>query len=123
MEAEGNCGANNVVALPPRRAGRPRGSKNRRTVEVEQAMRRRLPKGRAALLRLLTDPKVEDEVRFRAVQMIYHYTFGRPVERKEIGGPGGVPLTSPPQAFTKEDAEQTAKAVAIMLAEAAGKSK
>jgi hypothetical protein len=120
METSGNSQANITVALP-RRGGRPKGSRNKRTIAVEQAMRKLLPKSKLALVRLLTDAKVADDVRFKAAALVYGYVFGKPTERREVSGPDGKPIEQ--SVFTKHDAEGLIEPLKEIYEKARGKSK
>jgi hypothetical protein len=121
MEAAGNSQANNVVVLP-RRAGRPLGSKNRRTVAIEALLQPAVRPAKRLVIALLKDESADMELRVKAAQLVLSYIFGKPRERTELTGKDGAALVPQSRAFTKEDAEATAKAMTTMLLEAAGKS-
>ncbi len=72
------------VAEPMKRRGRRPGSKNRRTVEIETLLRPMVPKARKRLLAMLKSP--DDDLAFRASVMVFSYVYGRPSERREVGG-------------------------------------
>ena len=89
-----------VVVPLPRQPGRPRGlpktggrkpgTRNRRTIEVEEAMRPLEPRARRALRTLLETG--EPDVRLKAAGLVLAYCWGRPVDRRELSGPDGRPL-------------------------------
>jgi len=121
MEATGQQQGNNVVALP-RRAGRPLGSRNKVTREIRDLAQRYTRRALRAVWKLAQEA-VEEEVRLRALGLVLSYGHGRPVQSTELTGKNGAALVPPQQVFTKDDAEATARAVAIMLKEAAGAPK
>ncbi len=98
---------NGAVPLP-RRPGRPKGSKNRRTrlgSEYLNALNFRAKRR----LRQIIDGG-DDELALRAATLVLAYSFGKPVEVKEISGPGGGPIA------TKEvDDREFARLVAFTL--------
>ena len=88
----------NVVGMASRRPGRPAGqkktggrkpgSKNKRTLEVEEAMRPVLPAAKRKLRALIESE--DQEIAMKAVTMVYGYVFGKPREsRVVLGGDGG----------------------------------
>lgn len=87
-----NAPDDTVVALPKRRGGRPPGSKNKRTREVEAVMRPMVPRVRRRLMRLLEDE--DAELALRASQLILGYCYGTPTQRKEITGANGGPVAT-----------------------------
>jgi hypothetical protein len=111
----------NVVALPPRRAGRPLGSRNKVTREVRELAQRYTRRALRAAWKLAQEA-AEEEVRLKAIALVLAYGHGRPIQAQWLTCKDGAPLVPQPRAFTREDAEATAKAVAVMIAEAAGKS-
>ena len=84
--------------------GRKPGSKNKRTLAVEAALRPLVPKAKRKLKALMD---AEDEkVAFSACMGVLSYVFGRPVDRKEIAGAGGDALL--PQHTDREWARRVA---------------
>ncbi len=79
------------VVAPPRRGRRP-GSKNKRTVEVELALRPMLPRVKRKLAELLQSD--DPETAYKALALTFGYIFGKPTERvsAEISGPDGGPV-------------------------------
>ena len=74
----------------PKTGGRKRGSKNRRTKEVEEALRPLVPKAKRRLKALMDAG--DEKVAYSACMGVLSYVFGKPIDRKEIGGPDGAPL-------------------------------
>lgn len=79
----------------PGNPGRPKGSRNVRRQQVE-----------AIAQQLVNDPKYRKQVKARLLkgdapqleQLMWYFAYGKPVERAELSGPGGVPLgTQPPK--------------------------
>ncbi len=92
----------------PKTGGRKPGSKNRRTLEVEAALRPLVPKAKRKLKALMD---AEDEkVAFSACMGVLSYVFGRPVDRKEIAGAGGESLNPPPMPD-----REVARRIALLL--------
>ncbi len=67
--------------------GRKKGSKNRRTVEVEMFLRPALPKAKARIKALLDSE--DQELALKAASLVLGYVFGKPRERRELSGPDG----------------------------------
>lgn len=70
--------------------GRPKGAKNKATVEMKDISRRMLSSAgyRANLQERLEAGKLAPAVEC----MLYHYAYGKPTETHEHTGPGGAPL-------------------------------
>jgi hypothetical protein len=75
----------------PKTGGRKKGSRNRRTAEISEAMQRLSPLCVRTLKKHIksADPLVSQS----AMKIALSYAHGRPVERREIGG-SGVPITA-----------------------------
>lgn len=99
-----------ALVLPLRAPGRPkgyaksggraRGTKNHRTKEVEEALRALVPAAKRKLKDLMDSG--DDKVAYSAVMAVFSYVFGKPVDRREIGGPDGTPLI-PKESLTKQE--------------------
>ena len=89
----------------PKTGGRKPGSKNKRTMEVMEALRPLVPKAKRKL-KALMDAQ-DEKVAFSACMGVLSYVFGRPVDRKEIAGAGGAPL-HPPEYSDREWARRIA---------------
>jgi len=87
LRRDGSPSLAEELGLVPRRRGRPRGTKNRVTREVREALRPALPKARRRLKQLVEHE--DAEIALKAVTLVLAYFFGKPVERKEMSGPGG----------------------------------
>ena len=74
---------------PPPGPGRPKGSRNKASHEIQ-----------AASKRLLTDPKYLESLQFRLMQgkaphmetLLHHYAYGKPSEHLELEVPEGVTI-------------------------------
>jgi hypothetical protein len=97
------------VVVPARRGRRP-GSKNRRTIECEIALRPMLPRARRKLTELLgsSDP----EMALRATTLLFAYVYGRPTERREVTGVDGAPLVPPAEPL---DYMEAARRIGFLL--------
>lgn len=78
-----------------RRAGRKKGVPNKATVEVKEASRLLVedPSYRVNLQSRLRDGTAAPAVE----AMLWHYAYGKPVDKVEMTGPNGGPLTGAPQ--------------------------
>ena len=72
-----------------RKPGRPKGSLNRATKEVRAALRPTLPKAKRRLRELVESQ--DNEIAFKAVALIFAYSYGKPTERREVTGAEGGP--------------------------------
>ena len=102
----------------PKTGGRQKGTKNKRTLAVEAAVRPLLPRAKRALRDLFGD--VDGDIRFKAAALIYAYSYGRPTERKELTGADGAPLpgTTNNNLFLSPEAAAIGKqALAAMIVE------
>ena len=72
-----------------RKAGRPKGSLNRATKEVKAALRTTLPRAKRRLRELVASD--DSDIAFRAVALIFAYSYGKPTERREVTGADGGP--------------------------------
>ena len=72
-----------------RKPGRPKGSLNRATKEVRAALRPTLPKAKRRLRELVESQ--DSEIAFKAVALIFAYSYGKPTERRELTGAEGGP--------------------------------
>ncbi len=70
--------------------GRKKGSKNRRTVEVEMFLRPALPAAKRRVKELLASK--DEEIALKTATLLLGYVFGRPRERRELSGPDGSPI-------------------------------
>ncbi len=91
----------------PKTGGRKPGSRNKRTMEVMEALRPLVPRAKRKL-KALMDAQ-DERVALSAVLGVLSYVFGKPIDRKEIGGPDGAALL--PQYTEKE----TARRLALLL--------
>ncbi len=67
--------------------GRKKGSKNRRTVEVEMFLRPALPAAKRRVKELLASK--DEEIALKTATLLLGYVFGKPRERRELSGPDG----------------------------------
>jgi len=103
MDSAGNPQANTAAGngadfeapveplLRPRPPGRPRGSRNRRTLLGNEFLRTLGPKAKKRLSRIIEGD--DDELALRAALVVLHYTYGKPIEAREISGPDGEPVS------------------------------
>ena len=77
----------------PKYGGRPKGAKNKRTIEAEAFFRTSLPAAKRRLKDLIASK--DEATALQAVKLVWAYTFGKPVDRREVTGAGGVPLVEP----------------------------
>jgi hypothetical protein len=71
-----------VESVPqPRGPGRPKGSKNKRTDQIEQLMRPLVPGALRRLRRLVRDAPAEDKTAYAASMSVLAYVYGKPIER------------------------------------------
>ncbi len=76
----------------PKTGGRKKGTKNRRTIEVEEALRPLVPAAKRRLKALLAAD--DDKVAYSAAMGILSYVYGRPIDRQQVSGaPNGEPIT------------------------------
>ncbi len=88
----------------PKTGGRPKGARNRRTKEVEAVLRPLIPGAKKKIKALLGSE--DEEIALKAVQMLFAYVFGKPVDRREISGPDGAPTYRGELLGTMESARQ-----------------
>lgn len=74
----------------PRPRGRPRGSKNTRTKLGNEFLRSLGPKAKKRLADMLAGD--DADLAYKAATTVLEYTFGKPVQAKEISGPDGGPV-------------------------------
>jgi hypothetical protein len=110
METSGNPQANITVSLP-RRAGRPRGSKNRRTQQIEALLQPAVRPAKRLVISLLKDEKADMELRIRAAQLVLSFVYGKPRERVQQEITGKIE-----NKVTAEEAGQTVFAAAMLAA-------
>jgi hypothetical protein len=95
MDATGKQQANgsveNAPALPKPKAGRPRGSRNRRTVLGQEFLNPLKTRAKQRLRKIL-EKDDDDELALRAAQIVLNYCFGKPTERRLLGSEDGEPL-------------------------------
>ena len=95
MTDMGNSQANKsaeIIDLPPPRRGRPKGSKNRRTLLGHEYLRSLCPKAKKRLGAIIMGDN--DELALKALTVALQYTYGKPVEAREISGPDGKPIAT-----------------------------
>jgi hypothetical protein len=90
QRANGAGDSGNVVELPANRRGRPKGSKNRRTVLGRDFMNSLKPAAKKRLREILQGK--DDELAMKAAELTLAYVYGKPVQTREIGGLDGEPL-------------------------------
>ena len=97
------------VVVPARRGRRP-GSKNKRTVEVELALRPMLPRAKRKLAELLQSD--DPETAYKALALTFGYIFGKPTERvsAEVSGPDGQPIQTQELGY-----DEAARRIAFLL--------
>ncbi len=111
--------------IPLRAPGRPRGyaktggrkpgTKNRRTKEVEEALRPLVPAAKKKLKALIASE--DDKTAYMAAMAVLSYVFGKPIDRQQLGGiPGGVPLIEPTRYDELYGKVEVARRVAFVLA-------
>ena len=91
--------------------GRRKGSKNRRTVEVEMFLRPALPAAKRRVKELLASK--DEEIALKTATLLLGYVFGKPRERRELSGPDGSPIQQETQLI------ESAKRVAEVFTEVA----
>ena len=74
------------------RAGRPKGTENKATVEIRVAARAFIedPKGQAKMLALYQAGKLNPAI----ITLLHQYAYGKPKDTVEISGPDGSPLSA-----------------------------
>jgi hypothetical protein len=104
-----DTGDGEPVVVPARRGRRP-GSKNKRTVEVELALRPMLPRAKRKLAELLQSD--DPETAYKALALTFGYIFGKPTERvsAEVSGPDGAPIRTEELGYT-----EAARRIAFLL--------
>lgn len=98
----------------PRPRGRPKGSKNKRTKAVEDAMRPLEPRAKRCLKELLDSD--DEAIRLKAAELVYAYRYGKPKHRSELSGVDGAPIRQETQII------EASKRVAQVMAGAANKN-
>lgn len=91
MDESNNAAANFSSHFEPRKPGRPKGSRNRATKEVREALRTTLPKAKTRLRELIQSEN--PEIAFKAVSLVMAYSYGKPTERRELSGAEGGPVS------------------------------
>ncbi len=96
-EAFQGLGGIHVLGTPgkpkglPKTGGRRKGTKNRRTVEVEAVLRPLVPAAKRRLKALMESE--DDKVAYSAAMGILSYVYGRPIDRQQVSGaPNGEPI-------------------------------
>jgi hypothetical protein len=104
-----DTGDGEPVVVPARRGRRP-GSKNKRTVEVELALRPMLPRAKRKLAELLQSD--DPETAYKALALTFGYIFGKPTERvsAEVSGPDGQPIQTQELGY-----DEAARRIAFLL--------
>ncbi len=90
-EGVGNGAAVEVLPPAPRPAGRPKGSKNRATKEIQAIASKYTLRACRKLWRLANEGKTED-IQLRATVELLDRGHGRPSQTQLVGGTGGGPL-------------------------------
>jgi len=108
-QANTEAGTGADFAPPLLKRGRPKGSKNRRTLLGNEFLRSLTPRAKRRLRELLDEG--DADLALRAATLVLNYTFGRPVEARELTGADGeaISVTGP------ADARELARRVALML--------
>ena len=81
-------------------AGRKKGSKNRRTVAGEVALKPLVPGAKKRIRELIQSD--DEKVALAAVQSVLAYVYGKPVEKRELSGPEGGPVQAEDLTTTEE---------------------
>lgn len=102
-----------VGKLVPRKPGRPKGSRNRRTVLGSEHLSSLTPKAKRRLAEIVQ--KGEPELAMKAAELILAYCYGRPVQAGEISGPDGGPIEG--GALGDRDDIELARRVAFTLSQ------
>ncbi len=71
-------------------SGRPKGRKNRRTILGSEYLRTINPKAKRRLRQIIEGS--DAELALKAATLVLAYSFGKPIETREISGPGGGPI-------------------------------
>lgn len=108
----------NTVMTPRRGGGRPRGSRNKRSLPIEMLMAPMEPGALHRLRQIINDPKEDTGKVLSAIGMLLAYRHGRPVDRREVSGPGGAPIASAAVVETR-DVREEARLMLTMLNERA----
>ena len=69
----------NVIDLPSRPPGRPKGARNRRNILGEEYLRTLNPKAKKRLRKIIDGD--DAELALKAASLVLSYSFGKPVER------------------------------------------
>ncbi len=80
----------NGVSPLPRKPGRPKGIKNRRTLLGSQYLNTLNFRAKRRLRQLIDGG--DDELALKAATLVLAYSFGKPIEVREVSGPGGGPI-------------------------------
>ena len=89
-------------------SGRPPGRRNLRTVLGSEYLASINPKAKRRLRQIIEGK--DPELALKAATLVLAYSFGKPIEVREISGPGGGPIT------TREvDDREFARLVALTL--------
>jgi hypothetical protein len=106
----------------PKTGGRQRGTRNRRSQEIEALLRPAVRPAKRLIVALLKDEKADMELRVKAAALALSYIYGRPTERREVSGPDGRPLVPPPRVFTPEAERRMTETLKDVLVQAKARS-
>ncbi len=74
----------------PPGSGRKPGTKNRRSILGSEYLAAINPKAKRRLRQIIEGK--DDELALKAATLVLAYSFGRPIEAREISGPNGAPI-------------------------------
>ncbi len=76
----------------PPGSGRPKGRKNLRTVLGSEYLASINPKAKRRLRQIIEGS--DAELALKAATLVLAYSFGKPIETREVSGPGGGPIVT-----------------------------
>ncbi len=97
----------------PRPPGRPKGSKNKRTLLGNEFLCTLGPRAKKRLRTIIDGD--DDELALKAIELTLAYNFGRPVQAKEISGPDGDPIQTAHARTVIRDDRELARRITLAL--------
>ena len=97
----------------PRPPGRPKGSKNKRTLLGNEFLCTLGPRAKKRLRTIIDGD--DDELALKAIELTLAYNFGRPVQAKEISGPDGDPIQTAHARTVIHDDRELARRITLAL--------